>query len=218
MAARNYDTYSRNLEIYQKRQNGATYEELAKEYGISRGRIADICRKVEYYKDDKKYENPFYQAIVEAGQKLGMMHLVTKVYNTLYRGGLIPHILAGDINLMDYSDEDFQTFRNIGESSIDLIRAAWYIYKGDELPDQMMFPAMNTRDYLTGDDLIRLIRKHKLSDKIISTNPLHPEDDNLEFNIKLPELDSEDPKDRIYEVHSINLKTGKFKIVKDYID
>ena len=218
MAVHNYDTYSRNMKIYQKRLEGATYEELSKEYGVSRGRIADICRKVEYYKDDAKYENSFYQAIVEAGQKLGMMHLVTKVYNILYRGGLVPHILEGNIDLMDYSDEDFQTFRNLGESSIELIRAAWCIYKGDELPSQMMFPAMNARDYLTGDDLVRLIRKYKLSDKIVSTNPLHPQDDNLEFDIKLPELYSEDPKDRMYEVHRINLKTGELTIVKDYID
>ena len=218
MAVHNYDTYSRNLEIHKKYMNGSTYEELAKEYGVSKGRIADIVHKVDSYEDDARYNNSLYESFIKAAQKLDKMNLATKVYNILYRGGLVPHILEGNINLMDYSDEDFKAFRNLGASSIELIRAAWYIYKGTELPDQMAFPAIKTRDYLTGEDLVRLIRKHKLSDKIISTSPLHPEDNNLEFDIKLPELDSEDPKDRIYEVHSINLKTGEFKIVKDYVN
>ena len=46
----------RNLEIYTKRKEGATYQSLANEYGVSLGRIQELERKIE----EKVKQSPLY--------------------------------------------------------------------------------------------------------------------------------------------------------------
>lgn len=43
----------RNREILRKRQNGATYSELAAEYELTLGYLGDLCRRLQWMEDRK---------------------------------------------------------------------------------------------------------------------------------------------------------------------
>ena len=40
-----YNTFDRNKEIWRKRKSGKSYEELGREYGLTKQRIGHICRR-----------------------------------------------------------------------------------------------------------------------------------------------------------------------------
>ena len=201
---------TRDQYIYDSYLKGVSKEKLAKRHCVSKRTISRIITK---FNRRAVLNDDFYKAIEKAGVKLGDIHIATKTYNTLAMNGILPHILDGTIDLDDYSDEELQSFDGIGPKTIELIRAAWSIYKYKGVPKQMSISDSKLNGYLTGNDLIRLIHKHGLGDKQIDSKQ-----DTLDFIIHPINLDSEDPNDRYFEMCSIDLKTGDLQTVKDYVD
>ena len=202
--------YERNQRIYDSFLKGVSKEKLARRYNVS---TQTVSRIITRFNREDELDNDFYKAIKKAGVKLEGIHIATKTYNTLAINGIIPHILDGTIDLDDYSDEELRSFDGIGPKTVELIRAAWSIYKYNNVPRQMSISDSKLHGYLTGNDLIHLIYSNNLGNKQVCSDK-----DTLDFIIHKVDLDSEDPNDRYFEMCSIDLKTGKLQTVKDYVD
>ena len=202
--------YERNQRIYDSFLKGVSKEKLAERYNVS---TQTISRVISRLNREDELDNDFYKAIKKAGVKLGYIHIATKTYNTLVINGIVPHILDGTIDLDDYSDEELKTFDDIGPKTIELIRAAWSIYKYNDAPIQMSISDSKLHGYLTGNDLIRLIYSNNLGDKQVYSNK-----GTLDFIIHKIDFNNENPNDRYLEIQSIDLKTGNLQTIKDYVD
>ena len=152
--------YKRDCDIYQKHKNGISQQELSKKYGLSRSRISAIIKK------EQRNSEPFYKAIQEACLKYKKETMATKIYNILCDNGLMYHINSGEINLNDFTDDDLKKFEGLGDFSVKIVRTAWDLFKKNSAPT-LPIPEYELRGYLTGNDLISLIRKHNLGDKKI---------------------------------------------------
>ena len=202
--------YERNQRIYDSFLKGVSKEKLAKRYCVS---TQTISRIITRFNREDELDNDFYKAIKKAGVKLGDIHIATKTYNTLAINGIIPHILDGTIDLDDYSDKELRTFDGIGPKTIELIRAAWNIYKYNDAPKQMSISDSKLNGYLTGNDLIRLIYSNNLGNKQVCSDK-----GTLDFITHKIDYNNENPNDRYFEMCSIDLKTGELQTVKDYVD
>lgn len=202
--------YKRDQRIYNSYLKGVSKEKLAKRYNVSERTISRIITK---FNQRDVLNNDFYKAIEKASVKLNDFHIATRTYNTLAMNGILPHILDGTIDLDDYSDEELQSFDGIGPKTVELIRVAWDVYKYKGVQEQMSISDSKLNGYLTGNDLIKLIRKYDLSDKKINSDK-----DTLDFITHSIDFDSSNENDRYFEMRSIDLKTGDLHIVKDYVD
>lgn len=178
-------TYERNIDICRLHSEGMSTEDLAIKYGLSRGRISEIIRKYDSKKD------PFYLACMQACDKLEKKHqFATYAYDILKENGIVDHILAGNINLMDFSDNDLKAFRGIGNNSIDILRVAWGIFTKRPVQETLELDPVVLRGYTTGNDLIRWIQANGLGDKKI----YYMGDDRIGFEIATRNIDGMDYK------------------------
>lgn len=73
----------RNMEIYNKRKEGATFKSIAQEFGISTERVRQICISLDK-RDQSAMESDLYQLIVDENS-----HSYTvSLYNTLRKAGI----------------------------------------------------------------------------------------------------------------------------------
>ncbi len=116
-------------EIYKEREQGVTYPELSKKYGIS----AAACRK-RYEASKKKYElqkNEIFLALQAINGDEGKN---VRVFNMLKRSGVdtVEQFIA-------LTEKDYRRFRDCGDLAAQIIRLAQsYIKTKDEVWEEIM--------------------------------------------------------------------------------
>lgn len=126
----------REKRIYDMRKNdGCTFTNIGKKFGISRERAAQIYyryeRKQAFLNNKKKYgKSAFYRCLVESAKEVGSSEQTAiKAYNALCRAGIIQKINEYDITLDEYSDVYLLNIRNFGYRCLEIARDANERYK-----------------------------------------------------------------------------------------
>jgi len=122
----------RNVNIYRMHLEGHSYKEIGDLFDLTPSAVQRICWKQETIKNRLSHsadEVPFLECITIAAKELNMPNTrPTRVYNTLYRNGLID-FNENVKNLDEISDIKFLKMKSIGPKSLILIRRAYEIYK-----------------------------------------------------------------------------------------
>lgn len=110
----------RNMTIYEMRDNGAAFADIAREFGISteRARQIYVAHKMMEERDD----TPMYKALCEAAEDAGRPYperAASRAYHYLACRGITE--LA---QLADYSDSQLLKIRCFGIGSLEIARAA----------------------------------------------------------------------------------------------
>lgn len=110
----------RNMTIYEMRDNGATFADIAREFGISTERARQIY--VAHKAMEERDGTPMYRALCEAAEDAGRPYperAASRAYHYLVRSGITE--LA---QLADYSDSQLLKIRCFGICSLEIARAA----------------------------------------------------------------------------------------------
>ena len=171
------EIFSRYEKILNMHNKGMNVYEIAKEFGTSYANSLALLRKAkEYYELCNKH--PFYLAIIEATKELKVDERNARAcFNVFYCFNsskdsrnksdieiTLDDIESHKIDLNKYTDEQLLKFNQLGKSKLRILRVAQYIYNGEIIPKNLI-DSTNVKNYVTGADICRWIRKYDLQDK-----------------------------------------------------
>ena len=110
----------RKMTIYEMRVNGATFADIAREFGISTERARQIY--VAHKAMEERDDTPMYKALCEAAEDAGRPYperAASRAYHCLALRGITE--LA---QLADYSDAHLLCIHSFGAGSLEIARAA----------------------------------------------------------------------------------------------
>lgn len=102
----------RNAEILRKRENGKTITEIAKEYGITKQRVAQIICNSEMV-NELKEKDKFFAGIANYAKE---HNVAIRIYNALHRHGI-----CSLEELKKMPIEDIWKIKSIGAISVEVI-------------------------------------------------------------------------------------------------
>ena len=173
------EVFTRYEKVWNMYISGKSLDDISVEFHTSYSNgIALVKKAKEHYKLCS--EHPFYVAIIEAVKKLKVDERrargcfnVFYVYNHNFdrRRKTDLSITLEDIesrktDLNNYTDEQLLKLNQLGRSKLRVLRVAQYIYNNEMVP-KYLIETDSPKNYITGADICRLIRKHGLQDKKI---------------------------------------------------
>lgn len=211
-----FDRYEQVLEMY---HSGSNITDISKKFNMSRASASDLVQKAKMHRSLCE-DHPFYLAIIQAVQELGVDERLAKrcfnvfnFYNVShgYRYDLpftisLEDIESHKVNINDYSDDQLLQLRQLGRNGLRILRTAQYIYDEEKIPS-FLLDTDTPKNYITGADICRLIRKHNLQDKIFY-NALDGQFDELWFYMDKP----------TYKLGILHILTGELEELEELKD
>ena len=127
----------RNKKIFEMRESGSRFVEIADAFSLSIERVRAIYKKElakkQYREKLAEYKaegrTPLFACFEEACVILDKeLKLATRTYNALWRAQIIQKIEQGRGSLSEYSDEILLSIRNFGLASLEVARLANELY------------------------------------------------------------------------------------------
>lgn len=203
-----FDRYEQVLEMY---NSGSNITDISKEFNMSRAGASILVQKATLHRNLCE-NHPFYLAIIKAVRELGADERLAKrcfnvfeFYNTS-RNISLEDIESHKVNINDYSDDQLLQLRQLGRNTLRILRTAQYIYDEEKIPS-FLLDTDTPKNYITGTDICRLIRKHNLQDKIFY-NALDGQFDELWFYIDKP----------AYKLGILHILTGELEELEQLKD
>ncbi len=211
-----FDRYEQVLEMY---HSGSTTTDISKKFNMSRGSAAGLIQKAKMHRSLCE-DHPFYLAIIEAVRELGVDERLAKrcfnvfdFYNVSHGNKYdLPFTISLDdieshkVNINDYSDDQLLQLRQLGHNGLRILRTAQYIYDEEKIPS-FLLDTDSPKNYITGADICRLIRKHNLQDKRFY-NALDGQFDELWFYMDEP----------TYKLGILHILTGELEELEELKD
>ena len=129
------DTSKRNREIYTLRELGHSSYDIADQFGLSRSRVEQICRRE---KELVKFENHHEEATQTNDATYSFLDALTdvcdsvpirnRVYSLLARAGVIQEMYDLNDSLDLYSDESLLSIKSFGPKLLAIARKANELY------------------------------------------------------------------------------------------
>ncbi len=209
------EVFTRYEEVWNMYNSGKSLDDISAEFHTS---YANSVALVQKAKEHQRLcsEHPFYIAIIEAVKELKVDERRARgCFNVFYRynhdsdsrrkidlGITLDDIESHKTDINHFTDEQLLKLNQLGRSKLQVLRVAQYIYNGEMIPEYLM-EIDSPRDYVTGADICRLIRKHGLQDK-----KFYAEHDELWFFLD----------ESICKLGSLNISTGELKELENLED
>lgn len=171
--------FTRYEKVWDMYNSGKSLDDISAEFHTSYGNSVALVQKAKEH--HKLYsEHPFYVAIIEAVKELKVDERMARgSFNVFYRynrssdfrrkidlGITLEDIESHKTDLNSYTDEQLLALNQLGRTKLRVLRVAQYIYNGETIPEYLA-ETDSPKNYITGADICRLIRKHGLQDKKI---------------------------------------------------
>lgn len=171
------DIFTRYEKVWDMYSSGKSLDDISAEFHISYANSVALVQKAKEH--HRLYsEHPFYVAIIEAVKELKVDERMARgSFNVFYRynhssdfrrkvdlGIKLEDIESHKTDLNSYTDKQLLELNQLGRTKLRVLRVAQYIYNGETIPEYLVetdFP----KNYITGADICRLIRKYGLQDK-----------------------------------------------------
>lgn len=171
------EVFTRFEKIWNMYASGKSYDDISKEFHISYSNAVALVQKAKEH-HDLCLKHPFYIAIIEAVKELKVDERRARgCFNVFYRynhdsdyrrkidlGITLEDIESHKTDLNNYTDEQLLRLNQLGIGKLRVLRVAQYIYNGEMIPEYLT-ETDSPKNYITGADICRLIRKHGLQDK-----------------------------------------------------
>ena len=171
------EVFTKYEKVWNMYISGKSLDDISAEFHTSYSNSVTLVQKAkEHYKLCS--EHPFYVAIIEAVKELKVDERRARgCFNVFYRynhdsdvrrkidlGIKLKDIESHKTDLNNYTDEQLLKLNQLGRSKLRVLRVAQYIYNGEKIPEYLT-ETDSPKNYITGADICRLIRKHNLQDK-----------------------------------------------------
>ena len=171
------EVFTRYEKVWNMYNSGKSLDDISAEFHTSYGNSVALLQKAkEHHK--LCFRHPFYVAIIEAVKELNVDERRARgCFNVFYRynrdfdsrrkidlGITLEDIEPHKTDLNNYTDGQLLKLNQLGRSKLRVLRVAQYIYNGEMIPEYLT-ETDSPKNYITGADICRLIRKHGLQNK-----------------------------------------------------
>lgn len=202
------EVFTRYEKVWDMYNSGKSFDDISAEFHTSYANSVALVQKAKEHRK-LQYEHPFYVAIIEAVKELKVDERRARAcFNVFYyynrssdsRRKIDLDIRLEDIeshktDLNNYTDAQLLKLNQLGQSKLRVLRVAQYIYNGEMIPEYLT-ETESPKNYVTGADICRLIRKYDLQDK-----KFYAEHDELWFYLD----------ESICKLGSLHISTGELE-------